>query len=141
MLGRIMRISLLCFNLCSILIQVSTWDMQYGYAVFSQLDFVFSFLLVVILVLRGIFGSVTLPYHHTLRIIYMSTFTIIAVLSFVRLVGIIFLYLCKNVDDDMKFVVLFYYLCELFTWSLQLALNILLLSDLNKTKISTAINI
>jgi uncharacterized membrane protein len=132
-----LRCSLLCLNLLCMLQQRNSWKDQYGYAMYAQLDFVFSFLLVVILVLRGIFGPLTLPFHQSLRIVYRSTFAIIALISFARFVVCLLAYWFHwNTDGDgeMQGVVLFYFFCESITWSLQMALNISLVADLRKKR-------
>jgi hypothetical protein len=100
---------------------------------YIQLDIIFSFLLIVILILRWKYGPVVLPFYRfrVLRIVYILIFGVILLLSFARLGNCISRFWFNWIADkyDMQNVVLIYYFWESIAWSLQLTMNITLVSN------------
>ncbi|OWZ08993.1 hypothetical protein PHMEG_00018372 [Phytophthora megakarya] len=84
----IVRCALLAFNVFSIISQLSTWNMNYGFAMGVQLDMCFSFLLFVLLLFRSMWGPISLPFlqNGNAQVIYIASSSIVAGLAAVRVV-------------------------------------------------------
>jgi len=84
----IIRSALLLFNAFNVTAQLSTWRMNYGFAMGAQIDGLISLVLAVLLLFRGIWGPISWPFLRTAvaRVIYLVIASALAGLAAVRVV-------------------------------------------------------
>ncbi|EGZ12071.1 hypothetical protein PHYSODRAFT_303862 [Phytophthora sojae] len=137
-MAEILPCALLLLNLFNISGQLSTWRMHYGFALGVQLGACYSLLLLVLL-LRGIWGPIALPFLRlaVAQVMYIVSASAIAGLAALRLVYCIYmreLLLNHWPRDDLRTVRSDYYFMESITWTLQAAFVVWTLLDLLKIR-------
>ncbi|ETO60230.1 hypothetical protein F444_21544 [Phytophthora nicotianae P1976] len=131
----VVRSALLLVNILNMMYQLSTWSMNYGFALGVQLDACFSFVLVFLLLLRGTCGPVSLPFVEIAiaRVVYIAISRVLVLLAVLRVTYCLYmrtLPLDSWPDDNLNAVRHDYFVMDSITWMLQAVVNCSLSHDL-----------